>query len=301
MTFLNPFFLLENVFHNLTSLTVENSDLSSSSNELTAFILNCCPKLTNLTITGCSGLDIDALENLGRNLNQTNIENFKLLPTYSYFDVTQEILTNQHWTIENLRLLSIRSKLVVMKKNFVQHLIGRRSEKLKVLELIGSLDLGEFLVPKIMLNYPNLEKISIGKGCSVVRNGDFSNISNYYKNLKSLEFHFAQSEEDLDLKSLERNESLLELTLGLTNNISMDSLAIISKCLCNVERLRIVLYYMSTSNQEFLTNITKIFPKIIHLEFQRTGMSENIRFSAPILQIKNEIGARPFEDIINLT
>lgn len=297
MTFLNPFFDEHHSFDSLTSLTIENSDLSSSSNEIAYFLLNCCPKLKHLTIGGCSGFDIDALDKIGQNLNQTMIEDFRLLPTYSYFDLSQQETTNnQNWTIENLKALSIRSKLVVMKKNFVKHLIGTRSNKLQTLELIASLDLGENLVSKIIQNYPNLRKLSLGKGCTMLRNEDFTNLCNFYKNIKSLEFHFMHSDDDLNLRNLEENLSIRELTLGLTSNISLESLATISKCLSKVEHLNIVLYFLSSSNQEFLTLITKMFPNVKQLEFQRTGMTENMKFST----IKNEINSasvRPFDDI----
>lgn len=190
-----------------------------------------------------------------------------------------------------------------MKKNFVKNVIGRRSENLKTLELIATLDLGEPLIPRIIQNYPNLEKLAIGKGCTMVRNEDFSNLCNFYKKLHTLEFHFAQSEVGLDLRNLQRNNSISELTLGLTKNISMANVTYIAKCLPNVSRLNIVLYFLSTSNQEFLTFITTIFPKIQHLEFKRTGMSENMKFTA----IKDEIDAlkplslRHLDDIIYLT
>lgn len=297
MTFLNPFFNQPSIsFSNLTSLTIENSDLSSCSDEISNFILRCCPKLKDLTISGCSGLEIESLNQIGQNLNQTQIENFHLLPTYSYFDVAS---SENHWTIENLKTLSIRSKLVVMKKNFVKNLIGRRNEKLKTLELIAEIDLGEPLATRIISNYPNLEKLSLGKGCSVINNVDFSNFCNFYKNLKSFEFHFSQSDEPVNIMNLRRNDSIEELTLGLTKNVASTNIALIAKCLRNVTRLNIILYYFSTSNQEFLTQITEIFPRVRHLEFQRTGMSENMKFTA----IEEEIDSpnlRHFDDIRNL-
>lgn len=294
MTFLNPFFdHINYTFSNLESLHIENSDLTSCSTQISQFVVRCCPKLKNLTIKTCSGLEIESLNYIGQNLNQTAIENFQLLPTYSYFDVSQTPSSDGHWTIENLKTLSLRSKLVVMKKNFVKNLIGRENKNLKTLELIAELDLGEPLAAKITRNYPNLEKLSLGKGCSQIKNEDFSNLCNFYKNMKSFEFHFAQSDFLLDLRSLHKNESITELTLGLTKNIVQSNLLTISNSLPNVSRLNIILYYLSSSNQEFLTLITKLFPNLQHLEFQRTGMSE--KFSA----IKN--GNKHFDDIQNLT
>lgn len=253
--------------------------------------------LKDLTICGCSGLEIDSLNQIGQNLHQTQIENFQLLPTYSYFDVES---VENHWTIDNLKMLSIKSKLVVMKKNFVKNVLGRRNEKLKTLELIAEIDLGESLASRIITNYPNLEKISLGKGCSIIRNEDFSNLCNFYKNLKSFEFHFSQSDEPVNLMDLKKNDSIEELTLGLTKNIIPSDIALIANRLTRIKRLKIVLYYFSTSNQEFLTLMTKLFPKVKLLEFQRTGMSENMKFTA----IEDEIDApnlRHFDEIRNLT
>lgn len=301
MTFLNPFFADPNIsFSNLTTLSIENSDLTSCSNKVAHFILRSCPQLKNLTISGCSGLEIESLNFIGKNLDQTSIENFHLLPTYSYFDVSPESSFDPSWTIENLRTLSIRSKLVVMKKNFVRNIISRRSERLKVLELIAELDLGEPLAPKIMENYPCLDKLSLGRGCLQVVNEDFIHLCNFYQKLKSLEFHFSQCEYQLNLKGLRRNESIAELTLGLTKNVTPESLEVISKCLPNVSRLNITLYYFSPSNQEFLSLIIKMFPKVQHLEFQRTGISENMKFTAIKDQI-NSPNLRHFDDIRNLT
>lgn len=298
MTFLNPFFSRPKVtFSSLTALTIENSDLCSCSVEISNFILRCCPELKDLTISGCSGLEIDSLNNIGQNLHHTQIENFQLLPTYSYFDVAS---TENHWMIDNLKTLSIRSKLVVMKKNFVKNVIGRRSEKLRALELIAEIDLAEPLAARITSNYPNLEKISLGKGCSMIKNEDFSSLCNFYKKLKSFEFHFSQSDEPVNLTNLRRNDSIGELTLGLTKNVTLSDVALIANRLTRITQLKIVLYYFSTSNQEFLTLITKIFPQVQHLEFQRTGMIENLKFTA----IKGEIDApnlRHFDDIRNLT
>lgn len=301
MTFLNPFFDQPRIFTNLKELTIENSDLSSCSNQISHFILTCCPKLKDLTISGCSGLEIESLNCVGQNLHQTQIENFQLLPTYSYFDVSESESSDHHWRIEKLKKLSIRSKLVVMKKNFVRNVIGMRNEGLKTLELIAELDLGEPLAAKIISNYPNLTKLSIGRGCSIIRNEDFSNLCNFYKQLKSFEFHFSQSDSDLRLKNLRRNESIDDLTLGLTKNISIDNVTSIAKCLPKVRCLNIALYNFSSSYEvaEFLRVIIKIFPSLTDLEFQRTGMSETIKYTA----IKQEIDShnlRHFDDIRNL-
>lgn len=280
LTFLNPFFVQRDViFSKLTSFSIENSDLTSC-DQLPHFILRCCPKLKNLTLSGCSGLDIDSLEEIGRNLSQTPIEHFHLLPTYSYFDCAQASSPYEHWTIDRLKTLSIRSKLVVMKKNFVKNILGRRNENLTTLELIAELDLGENLAPKIIQNYPNLLNLSLGKGCSVLRNEDFTLLCNFYKKLRSLEFHFASSDECLDLRALEKNESIKDLTIGLTKNVSEENIMKIARCLPDVTRLSVVLYFLSTSNQEFLTLIMQLFPHLIHIEFQRVGMSENLKFSA---------------------
>ena len=297
MTFLNPFFEnTNNIFFNLESLVIENSDLTSCSSEISHFIILSCPNLKNLTIKTCSGLEIESLNYIGQNLNQTSIEHFQLLPTYSYFDISLIPSTDGHWTIENLKTFSIRSKLVVMKKNFVKNLIGKRNDKLKTLELIAELDLGESLTEKIIKNYPNLESLSLGKGCSIVKNEDFSNFCNFYRKLKVFEFHFTQSDDPVEFRGLQKNESIKELTIGLTKNITQSNLAAIAKNMPNISRLKIILYYLSTSNHEFLTLITKLFPNIQNLEFQRTGMSENMKFSA----IK-ECNKRHFDDIRNLT
>ena len=298
MTFLNPFFDDPNIsFNNLTSFTIENSDLTSS-NQISNFILRCCPRLKHLRLSGCSGLEIETLDYIGQNLNQTQIETFEFLPTYSYYDTAQT--PTRHWTIGRLKTFSIRSKLVVMKKNFVKNLIGQRSLELKTLELIAELDLGESLASKVMQNYPNLEKLSLGKGCGVLKNDDFNALCNFYKKLTSFEFHFTQTESSLDLKSLDKNTSIVDLTIGLTKNVSVENVIAIAKNLPNVSRLSIVLYYLSPSNQAFLTLITNIFPQVQHISFQRTGMSENMKFTA----IKDEIDSpnlRHFDDIKTLS
>ncbi|CRK86943.1 CLUMA_CG000760, isoform A [Clunio marinus] len=302
MTFLNPFFENPNIlFPSLTSLTIENSDLTSCSAEITHFILKCCPKLKTLTISGCSGLEIDSLNYIGQCLNQTVIENFQLLPTYSYFDISESPFIG-HWTIENLKTFSIRSKLVVVKKNFAKNLISRPSDNLKTLELIAEIDFGENLTRKIIQNFHNLEKLSIGKGCLKIENEDFIILCNFFKRLKSLEFHFSQSEIKLDMENLQENSSIIELTVGLTKNITLDNLKVIAKCLPSVDRLSIIIYgyQLTSSNQEFLSFITNIFPNVQHLEYQKTGMHENMKFTA----IKDEIDLpnfRHFDDIKYLT
>lgn len=301
MTFLNPFFDNTDIsFSNLTTLSIENSDLSSSSSELSEFILR-CPQLKKLTISGCSGLEIEALDYLGQRIGTyTQLEEFNLFPTYCYFDVSHSS-SNYYWTIDKLTTLSVRSKLVVMKPNFVRNLIGNRSDNLKSLELVGDLDAGEHLVTRIINNFPNLEKLSLGKGCSTLTNDDFTTLCNYYSKMTTLEFHFSPSDLRLDLRSLRKNSSITELMLGLTKDITIDNLMTISKNLPNICRLSIVLYYLSTSNQEFLTIVTKVFPKVQHLEFQRTGMAENMKFTS----INDEMDSphlqfRHFDDIKNL-
>ena len=302
MTFLNPFIITQpNLsFTNLTTLKLKNSDLSSCSSQICDFILHCCPQLKNLIISGCSGLEIESLNSIGKNLNRTQIENFQLLPTFSYFDVSPTTSAESCWTIENLKTLSIRSKLVVMKKNFVKNVIMQRSEKLTTLELIAELNLGESLASKIIENYPNLEKLSLGSGCTQISNEDFSNLCNFYQKLKSFEFHFSRCDFNLDLKNLRRNESIVSLKLGMTKNVTLENLATIAKCLPNVSRLNITLYCISSSTQEFLSFVIKMFPNVQHLEFQRTGKSDNMKFTA----IKEEIDSprlRHFDEIRNLT
>jgi uncharacterized protein YjbI with pentapeptide repeats len=292
MTFLNPFFDNPDIsFCNLKSLSIENSDLSTCSSEFSRFVLR-CSKLKKLTINGCSGLEIDSLNFLGQNLDQTKLEEFNLFPTYCYLDVP----VGQYWRIENLTSLSVRSKLIVMKKNFAKNLIGSKSIKLKTLELVAEVDAGEGLVTTIMSNFPNLEKLSLGKGCSQVKNEDFSTLCNFYSRMKSLEFHFSHSHTELDLRSLQKNEQICELTLGLTRNITTDNLKTISKNLPNLTRISIVLYCHMTPNQHFLCLFRKVFPKVIHLDFQRTGMSENMKFTS----IHEEVHSphlRHFDDI----
>lgn len=301
MTFLNPFFSQpDSIFSKLETFTMENSDLTSCSSQICHFILRCCPQLKNLTISGCSGLEIESLNYIGKNLNQTPIENFQLLPTYSYFDISQTSSTDPYWTIENLKTLSIRSKLVIMKKNFVRNVIRQRNEKLTNLELIAELDLGENLAYKIVENYPNLEKLSLGRGCSEIENEDFAYLCNKYQKLKSLEFHFSQSDYPLDLRDLRRNESITDLALGLSKDITRENIAQIAQRLPNISRLNITLYHFSVSTQEFLSYIIRLFSNVQHLEFQRTGISENMKFTA----IKEEIDSpnlRHFDDIRNLT
>jgi hypothetical protein len=291
MTFLNPYFDNHSeILEKLESLTIENSDLTSCSAQISHFIIDCCPNLRHLTIKSCSGMEIESLNYIGQNLSRTSIEHFHLLPTYSYFDVPPVDLP---WSIENLRTLSVRSKLVVMKKNFVRNLIARRNSNLKTLELIAELDLGESLTERIIRNYPNLESLSLGKGCNYIKNEDFSNFCNFYRNLRKFEFHFSQSDNPLDLRSLQTSPSITELSIGLTKNITQSNLVAIAKNLPNVSRLNVTLYFLSSSNQEFLTLITKLFPNIRQLEFQRTGMSENMKFSA----IKN--GQINIENLVN--
>lgn len=297
MSCLNPF--LTHPSNNLTVLKLENSDLSSCSNELCNFLLS-CPLLNDLSIIDCSGLEVESLNLIGQYLNQTSIKRLLLFLTYSYFDISQTVSTE--WTIEKLKSFSIKSKFVVMKKNFAKNIIARRNENLKILEFIGKVevDFDEPLIPKIIQSFPNLEKLSLARGCSVITNEDFCKACNFYRKLKSLEFHFSKSDSQFDLEGLQKNESIETLTIGLTNAITFKNLSMISKCLPNVCRLNIILYYFPLSNKEFMSSILEIFPKIQYLSYQRTGMSEEMKFTA-ITQETVSSQMRHFDDVKNLT
>lgn len=278
-SFLNPFFDNSDIsFDNLKTLKIDNSDLSSSSVELQVFILKSCKNLKTLTISGCCGLEIFSLNEIGRNLHHTKIENLHLSPTYSYFDMSS-YQTNQNWTIENLKVLSIKSKLVVMKKNFVRNMLGnpQKFPNLSKLELIAELNFGGDIVPVIIQQFPSLRYISLGKGVSTIHNHDFPTICNNYSNLNSLEFHFNNQDETLDLKPLRNNTALNQLTIGLTKNITLDNLQTISNCFSNLKKISIILYYLIPSNEKYLKDLIKIFPHVIELNLQRIGITENIK------------------------
>lgn len=282
-SFLNPFFDQYDVFYDqLESLEILNCDLTSSSNELSNFVLKSCVNLKNLTICGCSGMEIDELNKIGRELSNTKIEKLQLHPTYSYFDMSSSAHNDESWTIENLKMLSVRSKLVVMKKNFVKNMLSTRNRQkfpnLKKLELIAELDCGTNFVPSLIYQFPNLENIAIGKGVVLVRNNDFSLICNQYKNLRSLEFHFVQKDEQLELKHrLLKNDKLTDLTIGITKNIiTTEHLDRISKSLPNLRKLKLIVYYLISDSKLFIQQIIKIFPQIKELNFSHIGQLENI-------------------------
>lgn len=268
MTFLNPIF--EKSFNNLDELIIYKCDLTSCTN-FSEFIIVGCKVLTNLKIIGCSGLDIEELNSLGKQLYKTNIIHIKLKPNYSYFDVPQSVNEKEYWTIEKLKTLSIRSKLVVMKKNFIRNVFAKRSENLRKLELIADIDFGEQLITRIIQNYPKLEYLAIGKGCSIVKNDDFLTLCNHYKNLKSLEFHFSNQDDSLDLSSLEQNESIRELCLGINKNVSAGHLALISQKLPNIGKLQIIQYNMQNVDKAKENTIVSIFSNVKHIELHEPG------------------------------
>lgn len=288
MSFLNLYFEDGAVtYDSLESLTLDRCDLATSSNEVAHFIIDCCPQLKNLTINECPGLEIDSLNFIGERLHQTNIESLQLNPSYAYFDVPRDKI-RPHWSIDKLKELSIRSKFTIIQKNFILKLIGVRNENLHTFELIAELEFDEPLVSKIVANYPNLTKLSIGKGCNVVTNQDFVTICNTYPNLNAFEFHFHHSE-SFHARELRLNESITDLTLGITLPITHDNLFAIGKCLPNVARLNIIRYHPSSTStqQTFLNEIANAFTKITYLVFQRTGSNENLKFSA----IKKKVAA----------
>jgi F-box-like len=273
-SFLNPFFDEKVYYEKLHKICIKNSDLQSCSQELPEFILSSCPNLKSLIFDGCSGFEIDALNNMGHALNCTKIESFQLSPTYSYFDMTANL--NDIWTIENLETLSIRSKLVVMKKNFVKNMFGNKTcSKLKTLELIAEVNFGENLIPVIIQKFANLESLSLGKGVSIISNQDFVTICNHYKNLKKLEFHFDAQDNAIDLKRLRENLSLIDLTLGISN-ISVENVKIMSQCFPNLKKINIILYQLSNNSKDYVNQLISVFEKIVLLQIHQTGITENI-------------------------
>ncbi|KAG5672649.1 hypothetical protein PVAND_002762 [Polypedilum vanderplanki] len=277
-SFLNPFFDQHDViFTKLHTLEIINSDLTSSSEELPSFILKTCIALKNLKISGCSGLEIESLNEIGRNLCNTKIEKIELHPTYSYYDMRN---IDESWTIENLKTLSVRSKLVVMKKNFVRNMLGnrRKSLNLKRLELIAELHFGSNFISTILQQFPNLEHLAIGKGVTEIRNNDFTDICNQYNQLKTLEYHFIHHDENLELKHrLNVNESLQSLTIGITKIINFNDLTRISKSFPNLKKLSLIVYYVISSNEEYIKRIIKIFPHIKEFNLNHIGQLENIK------------------------
>jgi hypothetical protein len=272
MSFLNTIFDLR-TFHNLAKLHVDKCDLTSSSRELIDFILQGCINLKHLCISSCDGLDVDSLSNLGKQLNQTKIETFELLPSFAYYDIPGN--GGDYWRIENLKTLSVRSsnnEVVVMKKGFVRKMIGRDvCENLTKLELAAEINYGENLVPLIANNFPNLITLVLSRGASAITNQDFVTICNRLKNLKKLEFHFLNDDKDLKMQLLKRNLSIEELTLGLTNDFSIDNFKAIQKCLSSLKNLSVIHYnFKSSTSQEYFQKISKIFPNNL-VQFQRTG------------------------------
>lgn len=280
-TYLNPLFLKGTVtLENLETLSIEASDLTSASNNLPYFIIKICKNLKNLKISGCSGLEIDSLNLIGRKLNRTKISKLELHPIYSYFDMSSQQNRDDSWTIENLTTLSVRSKLVVMKKNFVRNMLGnsnKKYENLKQLDLVADVNFGTNLVSYLTQHFPNLEHLTIGKGIMDIRNQDFLIVCNHYKFLKSLEFHFIIQDEPLDLKNLKKNLNVTKLTIGLTKTISMENLREISECLPNITQLCVILFYLIPSNKDFIDQLVKIFSKTVkELRFTHMGMVEMI-------------------------
>lgn len=276
-SFLNPFFdKLYVTYKNLDTLIIENSDLTSSSDDLPDFILKSCTNLKNLKISGCSGLEIDSLNVIGRELANTKIEKLELHPTYSYFDMSSPNNRDESWTIENLKTLSVRSKLVVMKKNFVRNMLGnsRIFPNLKKLELIAELNFGNNFISVLTQQFPNLEKIALGKGVIDIHNQDFTTICNHYKSLSSLEFHFIHQDEQLDLRHLQKNLSIKTLTIGLTKEINLQKIA---ECLPYLTHLCVILYYLPSNKDDFLEKLVKIFSNVKEISFSHIGMIEKIQ------------------------
>jgi hypothetical protein len=279
-SFLNPFFDKLNVnYSNLDTLIIENSDLTSSSDNLPDFILKSCSNLKNLKISGCSGLEIDSLNAIGQNLCNTKIQKFELHPTYSYFDMSAQNNRDESWTIENLHTLSVRSTLVVMKKNFLRCMLGneRTFPKMKTLELIAELNFGNNFISVLTKQFPNLECLSIGKGVMDVHNQDFLTICNQYKSLRALEFHFIHQDEPLDLRYLKINQCITKLTIGLTKEISHADLQKISKCLPKLTHLSVILYYLIPSNKDYLEQLIKTFSTVKQICFSHIGMLNKIK------------------------
>lgn len=296
MTFLNLYFDSK-VTYALESLTLVKCDLSTSSHEISHFVIDCCPNLKSLTIDECSGMEMDSLNYIGENLHQTNIEQLQLMPSYVYYDVLHQHI-NPHWSIEKLKSLTIRSKFTIIQKNFILKLLGKHSERLETFELIAELEFDERLTSLIINKFPSLKKLSIGKGCNIIKNEDFVTICNSYQNLKAFEFHFSHSEKMFDHRNLQRNKSINELTLGITLPITAENLKKIGESLPNVTHLNIVRYHPpSPSSQNFLNEITRAFPRISFLEFQRTGSNENIKFSAMKDKLVSQMNDKKIRDL----
>ena len=250
----------------LKSLTVDQCDLSSSSQIFANFVIS-LPSLKKLTISDCSGIYLDSLNYIGSKLGVTSIKHFIFSPTYSYYNT---LIYDQQcdWNFANLESFVIRSKLVVIMKKCVKNILGISSKSLKVLELIGDIDLGDNISKKIIDNYPNLEVLALGRGCSKVNNNDFNKICNNYGNLKELEFHFSQEDEE-NIFIIDKTERSVEtLTLGLTKEISIKDLGLYFP---KVRKLKVILYFKPQSNKDFVDNIIDNLPQIEILEYQVPG------------------------------
>lgn len=288
MTFLNLYFGSQ-ITSTLESLSLIKCDLSTSSQDISQFVINSCPNLKSLTIDECSGMEMDSLNYIGENLHRTKIEHLNLMPSYVYFDVLHQHI-HPHWSIEKLKTLSIRTKFTIVQKNFMLKLLGKQSDVLETLELIVEMEFDQNLTSIIVNKFPNLKRLSIGKGCNIIKNEDFVTICNSYQNLKAFEFHFNHNEKNFDTRGMRTNKSITELTLGITLPITAENLKKVGECLPNVTHLNIVRYHPpSTSSQDFLNDITQAFPRISFLEFQRTGSNENIKFSAMKEKLVSEI------------
>jgi hypothetical protein len=269
ITFLNP--IMESYFEELQSLCLRKSDLSSST-DLAGFILS-CPKLKHLTFSSCDGLEVAALNSIGRDLHLTTIQKLELFPSYSYYDVSEN--DARDWRIENLKEFSVRSsfnEIVVMKRNFVRKMLGRLvCVDLVKLELNAEINYGDNnFVPFLISHFPNLQILKLGRGVTPVCNQDFIRICNGFKCLTSLEFHFInRSDEELQMRALQRNNNISELTLGLTKELSSENLKFIASRLTNLKKVSVILYNHARNTQDYLIQLTKIFPNLV--QFQKTG------------------------------
>lgn len=280
ITFLNPILNHQN-FDNfsLLKIHIQKCDLASCSQTLAEFILS-CKHLKHLTISYCDGLDIDALNFIARQLYTTQIENFELFPSYSYFDdASSHENESKFWRIEKLKSFSVRSstkEIVVMKKNFVRMMLGRMiCDNLKKLELNAELNYGDNFVPFLITHFPSLDTLLLGRGVSSMKNQDFVNICNGFKYLKTLEFHFVHPESALELRSLQRNSMLNEITLGMTKDVTIDDLKIIASRLRNLKKVSIVFYNISQPSLRTLKEIKNLFPSLV--QFHKTGQKNCLK------------------------
>lgn len=276
VSFLNTIFGVRN-FTSLIKLQISKCDLTSSSSELTNFILQGCIRLKYLGIWSCEGLDVGSLNELGKNLKSTNIVTFQLLPSFAYFDIQNN--DADYWRIENLKTLSVSSsnkEVVVMKKGFIRTMLGRSvCKNLVALKLAAEINCGENFVPLIIRNFPNLNNLVLGRGVSAIKMQDFIAICNGLKHLKKLEFHFNGDFKDLKMLHLKRNSSIEELVLGLTEDFPIENLKIIKKCLLNIKNLSVIYYnFKSSTSQEYRQQVYKIFPKLV--QFHRTGQFQHL-------------------------